>query len=307
PPPPSPPPPCKVCVYFTLTATPSVIFPFSIPASDCQTYLDTVKPQVTDAATQAGARMLSAPELVTCSASQVKICSTFFSSADGAKLQSFFDSQVQFWLEQIATPASCSSYLLGYQAEMTVGGDGSDVKNLPTGCVSAYASQQCAQSKINFPACVCNTKPLASPFAALPTLTTLPGRFKSTTLWCFTLATVTPSSPTSTCGKTTTLAKAEIWANDNLRRKIAGIGLKPAGSATMRYISASWGAVGENTLKATPLNWSKAQANGGQICLELENNTSPAEFCNTGSDDTCWINLFDTSKSCCPLYSSTDL
>jgi hypothetical protein len=55
----------------------------------------------------------------------------------------------------------------------------------------------------------------------------------------------------------------------------------------MNFISATWGAVGEQTVKATPLRWTKAQANGGKICLELDYSTDLNEFCMYGAD-TCW-------------------
>ncbi len=49
----------------------------------------------------------------------------------------------------------------------------------------------------------------------------------------------------------------------------------------------SWGAVGDQTLKVT-LGWTKAQAAGGQICLELLNTITLDEFCMGTASDTCW-------------------
>ena len=93
----------------------------------------------------------------------------------------------------------------------------------------------------------------------------------------------------SNCGKTTNMLKAEIWADDAQRRKVVAIGVQPGDSPTMKFLSTTWGAMGEQTVKATPLNWNKAQMEGGKICLELDNSTTLDSFCETGGIyNTCW-------------------
>ena len=87
---------------------------------------------------------------------------------------------------------------------------------------------------------------------------------------------------------TSVLNKIEFWAKDDLRRKITGIGLQPTGAPKMSYIQPVWSSSGEDTLRATPLNWSKAQANGAVVCLELDNSTTLDEFCMGGEVSTCW-------------------
>ncbi|EFJ49283.1 hypothetical protein VOLCADRAFT_104383 [Volvox carteri f. nagariensis] len=155
------------------------------------------------------------------------------------------------------------------------------------------------------PAGLCNTRQGATPFAAKYLLTKARGRSSSTVLYCFNTTVVAPLNPDSACGSTTTLLKAEFWADDAQRRAVAGIGIQPAGGR-MRYLSPTWGAVGEQTLKATPLMWDLNQANGGKICLELDKATDLGSFCNNvpGSPPTCWVNFFDESKNCCPLFKS---
>jgi hypothetical protein len=108
----------------------------------------------------------------------------------------------------------------------------------------------------------------------------------------------------STCGATTSLLKVEFYADDTKRRSISGFSLKTAGATTYKNISATWGAVGEKTVKATPLNWSKEQADGAQICMEIVGQLD--DFC-LGAPGLCWANLFDVSKKCCPLYSASVL
>ena len=133
----------------------------------------------------------------------------------------------------------------------------------------------------------CETAELATPFAALPIIDVGPGPSKGTTAFCFNLTLVSPTNPGSKCGRSSGLLKAEFYADDKQRRKVNSIGVQPAGGA-MRYLSATWGAVGENTLKATPLNWSKAQANGGRICLVLYDTVTLDSFCMGNELDTCW-------------------
>ena len=63
------------------------------------------------------------------------------------------------------------------------------------------------------------------------------------------------------------------------------------------------------TVKATPLSWTTAQADGAQICMEVVGDLY--DFClpgaNNGDKQLCWANLFDASKKCCPLYAASIL
>ncbi len=91
------------------------------------------------------------------------------------------------------------------------------------------------------------------------------------------------------CANATTLLKAEIWGNDipTQRRKIISIGIQASDWSNMRWQAPSWGKAGEQTLKASPLNWSIAQAEGAKICLELSDATDLNTFCIYGLN-TCW-------------------
>jgi hypothetical protein len=88
-----------------------------------------------------------------------------------------------------------------------------------------------------------------------------------------------PERLQSKCGKTTTLLKAEVMANDSLRRRLHGVAIKPAGSDNLQRLPASWGAMGDNTLKFSGLNWNIAQADGASLCFELERSISINQFC----------------------------
>lgn len=80
--------------------------------------------------------------------------------------------------------------------------------------------------------------------------------------------------------------------------------MKPrAGNTTV--IAASWSAKGDATIKATSLNWSLQQADGGEVCLDLDDDITLADFCLSDYNG-CYLNVFDVSRKCCPLYASVD-
>ena len=185
------------------------------------------------------------------------------------------------------TGGQCPAYLSGYSVVTAVGGDGSDVNSLPMSCLNAFKSTACAPETVDFPKCQCTTKAFATPFAVKPMMSEMAGPSKDTTSYCFELAVVAPANPGSACGKTSTVNKAEFFADDTKRRQIKSIGIKPAGAAGYKWVAPSWGAVGDQTLKVT-LGWSTAQAAGGRICLELYNTTSLDDFCMGAAMDTCW-------------------
>ncbi|GIL56712.1 hypothetical protein Vafri_11957 [Volvox africanus] len=108
----------------------------------------------------------------------------------------------------------------------------------------------------------------------------------------------------SPCGRTDKLFKAEIWGDDKQRQKLKGIAVQPAGAKNLTYRSPSWGAPGDQTIKVSQLNWTQQQADGGQICLELDSTTDINSFCMYDFK-TCWINFFHESLACCPLYPSS--
>ncbi|GIL44828.1 hypothetical protein Vafri_2292, partial [Volvox africanus] len=299
PPPPSPPPSCETCVYVSLTNN-SALFDFSLQ-NFCANLSQTIISDLTAEAEAVGAGLIG-DATVTCSTDLIKICVTFLSEQDGAKLQPWIEQQAVFWL-YLVSGDKCPTFLVGYTVILEVAGaDGPGSAS----CLQAITSRSCTPEPVPFPKCKCVTRPAATPFAATPYLTKERGRNSRTVLYCFSTAIVAPYSPNSACGKTTVLLKAEMWGNDDLRRSVTGIGIQPAGSE-MKFLSATWGSVGEQTVKATPLNWSKAQAARGRICMELEKATDLGAFCNNpgAAQPTCWINFFDLSKNCCPLFAAS--
>ncbi|KAG2447492.1 hypothetical protein HYH02_007418 [Chlamydomonas schloesseri] len=301
PPPPSPPPPCEACVYLSIAETGTVVFPYELSPTDCDDYAAMIGDEIQTEAENLGVAVNFSPAV--CASDVIKLCATFFSSEEGAKLQPFINERLPFWLQLITGPQGCPAYLTGYSAYAVVGGSGGTATAPSASCLSGFETTACAPENVDFPKCACNTKPGATPFAFKPVMYTMAGRTKDTTAYCFNITTVTPNSPTSPCGSSSGLLKAEFYADDTKRRKITGMYVRPNGGPS-KWLAATWGAVGEQTVKATPLNWSKGQANGGVICMELTNDISIQDFCLPSTSGTCWGNLFDDTKNCCPLYQA---
>ncbi|KAG2450999.1 hypothetical protein HYH02_004269 [Chlamydomonas schloesseri] len=288
---------------------------------------------MTDAAQGAGVNITTPFELTACLGNLIKVCGQFSAPDEvvAAALQPFVEAQAPVWRELASgsSGSSCAPYLSGYTLVVAVAGDSGEVSSdtdvssllssLPPSCLLATDSAGCSPETTpgDFPKCQCTTTPLATRYAAEPAISAQPGRSRSRTNYCFRLAVVTPRNPNSFCANTSSLFKVEFWADDAKRRAITGIGLRTGNAAAgtpLRYVSPTWGAVGEDTLKATSLNWNDAQANGALVCLELDNTVAPslADFCvgtnASGGDSTgsgiCWLNIFDSSKKCCPLFSA---
>ncbi|EFJ44690.1 hypothetical protein VOLCADRAFT_82680 [Volvox carteri f. nagariensis] len=301
--PPDLPPPCKVCTYVTFVPYETVGANFSFSTDHCYDIANRIIDDLSQYAEVA--KLLPVEPEVTCRTDLVKVCIYFASDAEGAKLSPYIDAQANAWLDY-AFGFACPTNLTGHQLVVEVGGDSDSWPGIPETCLNARAALECHLSPPKFPKCKCDTSKFATPFAALPYITTAQGRKESTQLYCFNITVVEPTNSSSYCGSTEVLFKAEFWANDTLRGSLKGIGVQPADSPSMKFISASWGKSGDDTLKATQLYWTKAQAEGGKICLELSRDTDLNSFCLTnGIRNACWINFFDTKKKCCPLFQAT--
>ncbi|KAG2437934.1 hypothetical protein HXX76_005550 [Chlamydomonas incerta] len=299
-PPPPPPPPCEVCIYLTLTPPAIDPFAYRFDAATCDDAAATIIDDLELLAGDLNARISVPFELTECDETVIKICGQFFSNEDGALLQNDIQDYLDKWL-QIITGAQCPAYLSGYTVLVSIAS--ADIA-VPSPCLSGALSTGCSPETVLFPKCKCTTTPFNLPFAVNPVITTAPGRKSGSTSYCFLLAAVPAADPSSFCGKTTTINKLEFFADDSKRRKVTGVGLKAAGAAATSWREPIWDSPGQNTLRATNVNWSSAQANGGQVCLEL---TVPlADFCLGSADGTaCWVTLFDGSRTCCPTVQSS--
>ncbi|GIM00871.1 hypothetical protein Vretimale_5766 [Volvox reticuliferus] len=288
---------------WTATARRNPLYPINITKSQCYIFVEIVVADIVARAQMEDAILRSDSPAISCANNQVKICGLFASDAEGAKLQPWIEARVTGWLSIVTDLATCPAFLNGYDVAVATGGDG-QWPNLPASCLNATRTVACRPQEIPFPKFACNTRQRITPFAALPVIFKAQGRKNTTTLYCFTTDTFMPDDINSSCGSTTTLLKAEIWANETQRHKVIAVGVQPGNSDTLSFRAVTWGAKGEQTLKVTPLNWNTTQAKGGKICLEVDDSTTLTTLCN-GVLNTCWINFFSPTKKCCPLYAAS--
>ncbi|KAG2433902.1 hypothetical protein HXX76_008255 [Chlamydomonas incerta] len=147
-----------------------------------------------------------------------------------------------------------------------------------------------------FPFCVCNRRPKATPFALDSTIRVKPGSTTRSSNYCWTATTVTPYDPSSPCGKTDALYKAEFYVRNNTRGAVTGI------TAAGTPWSAVWDSNGK-VFRLTNLMWTVdfINTNKPEICVELTGITL-GQFCVTAN---CQYALFDESKSCCPMGTAS--
>ncbi|GIL61851.1 hypothetical protein Vafri_16251, partial [Volvox africanus] len=305
-PPPSPPPPCTSCIYITLVSSGTPITPYEFTLDIRTNVANIIMANVSAAAANVGASMLSTPT-VTSNATYIKVCFTFLSAQDAALLQPYLGDWALAWTSVISD--GCPSYLSGYFVAASAGPDGDPFNVPPGGCWSQTPTgAACAPAALpkGYPVCECVNRSRATPFVASPAITVIsPGRKNFTKLFCFNISVATPTNPKAGCGRSTILRNVEFYAEDSQRPRVKGVGLKPAGAASMSFYSEIWGPVGDQTLKTPVLNWNITQANGGQVCLEVEYITDLNTFCVSERRNSCWLSLFDESKNCCPTYSAT--
>ncbi|KAG2493757.1 hypothetical protein HYH03_007979 [Edaphochlamys debaryana] len=305
----SPPPPtdgpCDLCIHFQITPPAPDPFPYRFDDLAC-----TDLPQiVSDDISAAAAGVVPPVEITTpfelseCSDTLIKVCGTFASGAAAEALQPFIDQQLAVWGEALGGQNQCPAYLSGYLVTVTAAGQELEDPS----CLEGQSQNQCSDEEpTNFPTSdTCESTKFASPFAASPFLEAVPGGSGATALYCFALRVLEPVDDQGPCANSSSLASVEVWANDSLRDSLAALGVLPAGSSAIRQVAPVWGSPGQNTLRVFPISWTRQQADGARICLELEAGTALSDFCMGDAVDTCWLSLYDDSRSCCPTYAAT--
>ncbi|GIL87937.1 hypothetical protein Vretimale_6316 [Volvox reticuliferus] len=143
----------------------------------------------------------------------------------------------------------------------------------------------------------CAKAPGTTPLLPSPYFIAEPGRSPKTQLYCFDIR---PKSvlKQSRCSSEY-LLKVEIWADDSKRYFVKGTRLTK-NRGTPVWGQPSWGSIGDNTLKVTPLKWTMSEAMGSRICIEVSKAiTDLSEICLGGA---CYVSLFNEDKDCCPVY-----
>ncbi|GIL76538.1 hypothetical protein Vretifemale_6203, partial [Volvox reticuliferus] len=308
PPPPLPPPPpippplvpafpprCKVCITAKLQPPAIDIRPYRYDEETCASIQQNISASINTALINSNIPMVSyfTPNASLCSDLEVTVCGTFFSSVDADSFQDTAEQLLSFWISEAAGGNVCQPELEGYTVIVTTGDDS---------CLPISGSVSCSLPITPFPNCTCNTSQGILPFLVQPRYYPLPSVNKATTEYCFLVSTIPEDEIVpSTCGVASDkLTKIEWYANQNVSSWIKGINLYSAvGNVTK--LAASWGAAGTNTLKATPINWTSAQANGGMVCIEVKKPKSMEDVC-LGFSGQCYASTFNSNKDCCPIY-----
>ncbi|EFJ40107.1 extracellular matrix glycoprotein pherophorin-V2 [Volvox carteri f. nagariensis] len=144
--------------------------------------------------------------------------------------------------------------------------------------------------------CTCDYKAGSTPFTVGAAATATPTT-SGTTVYCLPITTTDTFTPAG-CGPVDILHKIEMYANQDQRAAIKS--LKLVSGSTTTTLAASWNGANSNTLKFTPINWTKAQAANSKVCVELKNPTTLSDFC-LGSK--CYLFIFNANRACCPMYT----
>jgi hypothetical protein len=121
--------PSTACVHAALMPTSPTLFQLALSLDQCESFVRQVASDIRTLAEAEGSELLEdvGPE-PTCEPNLIKVCVTFRSFGDGARLQSYVEIQVALWRELLIVGMgnTCPPYLAnnGYTLNVFVGGDG---------------------------------------------------------------------------------------------------------------------------------------------------------------------------------------
>ncbi|EFJ40088.1 extracellular matrix glycoprotein pherophorin-V16 [Volvox carteri f. nagariensis] len=301
PPPPATltPEPCPVCINAILTPPLIDYRPFRFDAESCRTFQEFVASKINGLIMESNTPHVSlfTPNASLCQPFQMSVCGTF-ASADAAKsLEEAVLELGPLFLLESARGRPCHPVLEGYGLTITTL-DSPGVDPAAPLCMDVSVAQGCFVPPSPPVNCTCDTSKGSLPFIASGAYaeTSLPGLTK----YCFKTI-VFEDLPPSPCSPTDTLQKIEFYADQSLSRFVKSFELIPTpGTGTVSTRAPSWNAPGSNMLKVTNINWTKAQAANGTVCLNVQKPVTMAELCDTV---TCYLYMFGPDRSCCPVYT----
>ncbi|GIM13848.1 hypothetical protein Vretimale_16932 [Volvox reticuliferus] len=278
PPPPPPPTPMgdlDLCVFARLQPPSNDVRPYQYSMVDClniqQAFQDALWAVDLDGAVKSYGSIDSSR----CRDREVSICGEAY-NADGAGF--FRDYVIMAAMPALVEAADagetvCKPELQGYTVTVTAVGKS----------WQHSSSADCNSPFVPFPGSTCNAMQGILPFI-VDTRFTAGTVTADTTEYCFTVH-VLPEDKLepSTCGAANdNLAKIEWEAKQDANPSVVrGFNLYPAVGASSK-LSPSWAAAGgSNILTAGPLNWTLAQANGGRVCIEVENTVTLFDICQS--------------------------
>ncbi|EFJ42051.1 extracellular matrix glycoprotein pherophorin [Volvox carteri f. nagariensis] len=311
PPPPVIPPvfrPCDVCIAATIVPPAIDVRPYRYDSATCAAIQQNIANIMNSllGAANVGAFSPFAPNASQCFDTQIITCGRFNGSDSDALalLTEAVQQQLSNFIEIASGGNVCNPKLEKYTVTV------STINNVADQCLSLSQSTSCFLPGVPFPNCTCNTTQGVMPFVVSPTWYAQPANAhwgRNVTEYCFTVNTLPPSQvvPSSCYDPNDALAKIEFYAHDMYRPAVKGFSVYPATNSTTSrtFISDSWGALGVDTLKVS-LNWTGEQANGGLVCVAIQNPITMSDVCKGGIGQQCYVSIFnrDNSDYCCPIY-----
>ncbi|GIL90377.1 hypothetical protein Vretimale_18248 [Volvox reticuliferus] len=312
-PPPPPPTPCTVCV--------SIIgdqYDIERGFGGC-TYTQNIisysmgqvaqKTEMTDSFYQVAATCISTADLKEI----IQVCFMFASKEKGSKqagLVSVVINPLIFFMVLVPSKEmdGCSGSLNGHQISIIMGGEGPD-PNMAPSCLQGSFDVQCLGNDGQIANTDnCNTDPRAAPFSTDRILNKFSNYSFNTDLYCFEIRTRLPLDNSTICSKIRVLRKAKILADNSKAAALKSIRIQSSRGEDMTALQPAWGAEGKNIFTVEPINWKLKEADGGRICMEIDNQVKLGSICNSAYPEVskCWIYLFDSSNRCCPGFFSSD-
>ncbi|EFJ42018.1 extracellular matrix glycoprotein pherophorin-V4 [Volvox carteri f. nagariensis] len=307
PPPPVIPPvlrPCDVCIAATIVPPANDVRPYRYDSATCAAIQQNIANAMNSLLGGANINVFSpfAPNASQCFDTQIITCGRFNGSDTDAlaTLTGAVQQQLPAFVEIASGGSVCNPKLEKYTVTV------STINNVADQCLDLSQSASCFLPGVPFPNCTCNTTQGVMPFTVSPTWYAQPANVRwgrNVTEYCFTVNTLQPSQvvPSTCYNANDALAKIEWYASDAFRSAVKGFTVYPAGGSN-KTIADSWGATGTDTLKVN-LNWNLQQANGGKVCVAIQNPFTMGNICK-GALGQCYASIFnrDNSDYCCPIY-----
>ncbi|GIL56743.1 hypothetical protein Vafri_12031 [Volvox africanus] len=307
PPPPSKPSAnCKGLVCFTAELVPPVfdIRPYRFDAAVCDRATGALITELekTELGTQTLSSFLSLEPSARCSETLYSICANFttdykesFVENITTALEAAASEMLPLLLSEFAGD-SCKPELDGYLVT---------ARTFSDKCVTFedYKSITCFAAN-GRPPCLCNSTQGILPYVVSARYYAQRGSRLDTTEYCFNISKLPQDMVIpSNCAGINSINKLEFYANRDLRTSIRGFTLYPATGGIVR-ISDIWGNQYSNTLKATNVNWTAAQADGGRICAVLQNPVTMMDVCLGSPGDKCLVAIYNGNRDCCPTFAT---
>ncbi|EFJ40053.1 extracellular matrix glycoprotein pherophorin-V3 [Volvox carteri f. nagariensis] len=298
---------CSFCIVATLQPPAYDVRPYRFDEATCAAIQQKISDFMNSLLEAANIYVFSPFVPTDCSGTQLNVCGAFNGSDVAAvhNVKKALQQQLPVFLELASDNDICQPQLEGYQVVI------STEQFVEHRCLDdlSPSSKHCdpwAPFPSCSPSCRCDKNQGVLPYTVSPNWYTQPGNIRwgrNVTEYCFTVNTVDSSQlkPSSCYSVSDALAKIEWSAEDTLRSAVRGFTVYPAGGP-MKTIADSWGATGTDTLKVT-LNWTEEQANGGVVCVAIQNHITMSNLCKTGYGQ-CYVSIYNSYKSgsCCPTY-----